>query len=127
MKCNGEYKGDRVCELCSICNSLENEICFKTYIEKQEKEQFKYYMYKNCSNSKYEQDGYYDGCYMCKIRKFNVSIEFFACFLGVILYFFVINILLKSNVNPICLKMILGILLIIFLRLAANVKFSIKL
>ena len=42
--------------------------------------------------------------------------EFIACLLGVILYFFAVNFLFRLNIDPIYLKMLLGILLVIFLR-----------
>lgn len=50
-------------------------------------------------------------------HKFNLSIEFCACFIGTIIYFFAINGLLRLDVNPLYLKMLLGGVLIIFLRL----------
>lgn len=46
--------------------------------------------------------------------------EFMACLLGVLLYFFAINILLRFDFDPIYLKMILGLVLILFLRTAVN-------
>jgi putative ABC transport system permease protein len=46
--------------------------------------------------------------------------EFSACLLGVVIYFFALNGLLRLNINPIYLKMILGLLLILFLRTAVN-------
>lgn len=49
---------------------------------------------------------------------FRVGREFVACLLGIILYFFSLNVLLRFDVNPLYLKMVLGILLIIFLRAA---------
>lgn len=52
----------------------------------------------------------------------RVGMEFLACLLGVLLYFFSLNTLLRLDVNPIYLKMILGIVLIIFLRAAVNTK-----
>lgn len=45
--------------------------------------------------------------------------EFFACLLGVLLYFFAINTLLQFEINPIYIKMVLGFVLIFFLRAAA--------
>lgn len=59
---------------------------------------------------------------LSKRAYFRIGIEFFACLLGVILYFFSLNALLRLNVDPIYLKMILGILLIIFLRAAIKPK-----
>lgn len=46
--------------------------------------------------------------------------EFAACLMGVMLYFFAMNTLLRFNVDPVYLKMILGMVLIIFLRSAAR-------
>ena len=55
-------------------------------------------------------------------HKFNISIEFSACLLGVLFYFFAINGLLRLEINPLYLKMLLGLVLIIFLRLAHATK-----
>lgn len=54
--------------------------------------------------------------------KGNIRIfsEFAACLIGVLLYFFAMNALLRFNIDPIYLKMILGLTLIIFLRTAIN-------
>ncbi|SRR5579883_16999 len=56
------------------------------------------------------------------IKKSTVRVltEFSACLIGVLLYFFAINALLRLDVNPIYLKMILGLILIFFLRTAMN-------
>jgi putative ABC transport system permease protein len=51
---------------------------------------------------------------------FRIGSELIACFLGVILYFFSLNLLLRLDVNPIYLKMMLGIVLVIFLRSAVK-------
>jgi putative ABC transport system permease protein len=50
--------------------------------------------------------------------KHRILKEFSACLLGVLLYFFAINSLLRFDINPIYLKMILGLILIVFLRSA---------
>ncbi|EKE00714.1 MAG: hypothetical protein ACD_21C00285G0008 [uncultured bacterium] len=55
-------------------------------------------------------------------NKFNISIEFSACFIGVLFYFFAINGLLRLEINPLYLKMLIGLVLIIFLRLAYAAK-----
>ena len=55
-----------------------------------------------------------------KLTYFRVGAEMFACLLGVIIYFFALNLLLRLDFNPIYLKMILGMVLIIFLRAAVN-------
>lgn len=49
---------------------------------------------------------------------FRIGKEFIACLLGVIIYFAALNALLRLDTNPVYLKMILGILLITFLRAA---------
>ena len=49
----------------------------------------------------------------------NIS-EFFACLIGVCLYFAGINILLRLDVDPIYLKMALGLTLILFLTTVNN-------
>ena len=48
----------------------------------------------------------------------RIGLEFFACLLGVLFYFFSLNSLLRLDINPVYLKMILGLVLIIFLRAA---------
>lgn len=53
---------------------------------------------------------------------FRIGLEFISCLVGVILYFFALNALLNLDINPIYLKMILGLLLIVFLRMAVNKK-----
>lgn len=50
--------------------------------------------------------------------KFRVSTEFLACLVGVAFYFFTINGLLRLGINPIYLKMVLGLVLVVFLRAA---------
>lgn len=57
---------------------------------------------------------------MGKKTSLRVLIEFSACLTGVLLYFFAINVLLRLDVNPIYLKMVLGLVLILFLRTAMN-------
>lgn len=52
----------------------------------------------------------------------RIFIEFAACLCGVLVYFFAINILLRLDVNPIYLKMVLGFILILFLRTAIRSK-----
>lgn len=46
--------------------------------------------------------------------------ELLACLIGVLLYFCAINALLRFDINPVYLKMILGLVLILFLRTALN-------
>lgn len=48
--------------------------------------------------------------------QFRLPTELIACLLGVMIYFFVFNTLIRLDVDPIYLKMLLGLLLIIFLR-----------
>jgi len=50
----------------------------------------------------------------------RIFLEFTACLIGVILYFFAINSLLRLDINPVYLKMILGCILILFLRSASS-------
>lgn len=57
-----------------------------------------------------------------KHRYFRVGSEFIACLIGVLVYFFSLNLLLRLDINPIYLKMILGLLLIVFLRAAVREK-----
>jgi len=53
---------------------------------------------------------------------FRAGMEMLACLLGVVLYFLALNLLLRMDFDPIYLKMILGIVLVIFLRTAVNSK-----
>ena len=55
-------------------------------------------------------------------NNFNIGVEFTACLFGVFFYFFAVNGLLRFEFNPLYLKMLLGILLIVFLRLAGMTK-----
>lgn len=57
-----------------------------------------------------------------KRHYFRIGMEFFAALLGVILYFVSLNFLLRMDIDPIYLKMILGILLAFFLRAAVQRK-----
>lgn len=59
-------------------------------------------------------------------HKFKLSIEFSACFIGVLIYFFAINGLLRLDINPLYLKMLLGGVLIIFLRLMSATNIGSK-
>jgi putative tryptophan/tyrosine transport system permease protein len=45
-------------------------------------------------------------------------LEFGACIIGVISYFFAVNVLLRFDIDPVYLKMLLGLVLILFLRSA---------
>lgn len=49
--------------------------------------------------------------------------EWAAAFLGVIVYFGSLNLLLKLDIDPLYLKLILGVLLIFFLRTAVQTRF----
>lgn len=51
---------------------------------------------------------------------FRIGSEFLACLIGVVLYFFALNLLLHLAIDPIYLKMILGLLLVVFLRAAVK-------
>lgn len=57
---------------------------------------------------------------LIKSTHMRVAAEFSACLIGVLLYFFAINALLRCDIDPVYLKMILGIILIFFLRSAVN-------
>jgi putative ABC transport system permease protein len=52
----------------------------------------------------------------------RTAIEFLSCLVGVMIYFLSINILLRLNVDPLYLKMVLGGILILFLRTALRPK-----
>ncbi|HEX4044136.1 MAG TPA: ABC transporter permease, partial [Gammaproteobacteria bacterium] len=56
--------------------------------------------------------------FLIKQKYLRIGAEFFACLCGVGLYFFALNLLLRFEINPIYLKMMLGLLLIVFLRAA---------
>ncbi len=58
---------------------------------------------------------------------FLIYLEFGACILGVCLYFLAINLFLSWGVNPINLKLLLGVILIIFLGLTSRNTVSLKL
>ena len=53
-----------------------------------------------------------------KHNKHRVIFELCACLLGVTIYFTVMNTLLKYDLDPLYLKLVLGITLVIFLRMA---------
>ena len=57
---------------------------------------------------------------MFRLKNQRVFFEFISCVIGVVLYFFAVTELLRLDVNPIYLKMFLGIALIIFLRTAIS-------
>lgn len=61
---------------------------------------------------------------LTKSSSMRVVAEFSACLLGVVLYFFAMNALLRFDIDPVYLKMILGLTLILFLRTAVNPKKS---
>jgi putative ABC transport system permease protein len=61
-----------------------------------------------------------------KLSYFRVGAEFVSCFIGVVLYFFSLNLLLRLDIDPIYLKMILGFILIIFLRTATFKKTTVS-
>lgn len=56
-------------------------------------------------------------------RFIRIGSEFCACLIGVLIYFLALNALLQLDINPIYLKLILGIILIIFLR-SAKLSFN---
>lgn len=58
--------------------------------------------------------------FFSKKSHFRAGFENLACLLGITLYFFIMNILLKMDINSIYLKMMMGIILIFFLRSASS-------
>lgn len=60
--------------------------------------------------------------YFTRKNYFRIGAELLACALGVIIYFFSLNMLLRLDVNPLYLKMILGLTLIVFLRAAIKTE-----
>jgi len=53
-------------------------------------------------------------------RPYSVVLDLFGCFIGVFLYFLMINIFLRIGIDPINLKLVLGLVLIFFLRAAST-------
>ena len=52
----------------------------------------------------------------------RIFFEFSSCLIGVLLYFFALNGLLRLDISPTYLKMLLGFVLILFLRTAVKPK-----
>jgi len=50
--------------------------------------------------------------------RFNVMIAMCSCLVGVVIYFLVLNLCLRIGIDPVNLKMVLGLMLIFFLRSA---------
>lgn len=61
---------------------------------------------------------------LLKQKVMRIFFELMACLIGVLVYFLAINVLLRFDLNPIYLKMVLGLVLIFFLRTAFLVKTS---
>lgn len=57
---------------------------------------------------------------------FHISLEFGGCIVGVFIYFLAINEFLAFGVDPINLKLLLGIMLVIFLRWTSPSGFTLK-
>jgi putative ABC transport system permease protein len=57
-----------------------------------------------------------------KSKRNKTYFEFAACIIGVLVYFLAINVLLRLDVDPIYLKMLLGLILILFIRTAVRAK-----
>lgn len=55
---------------------------------------------------------------------FRIALEFTACLTGVLIYFTLLNTLLRLDIDAMYLKMIIGIILVIFLRTAINNRTS---
>lgn len=53
-----------------------------------------------------------------KHRRFNVMVGLSGCFVGTYLYFLIVNAVLHLGINPIYLKLLLGLLLLLFLSTA---------
>jgi putative ABC transport system permease protein len=51
----------------------------------------------------------------CKNTNFNLKVDLFGCLLGTYIYFLVVNLFLMLGINPIYLKLLLGLLLAVFL------------
>lgn len=64
MKCFGDYKDDRTCELCNIINMKEHNECLQKYKEERELNQKLYDIKTNCPyrESCYDEYEEYDGC-----------------------------------------------------------------
>jgi putative ABC transport system permease protein len=60
--------------------------------------------------------------FLDKTKRSKTYFEFTACVIGVLFYFMAINLLLRFDVDPVYLKMLLGLILILFLRTAMRVK-----
>lgn len=58
--------------------------------------------------------------FFIKTAALRIIFEITACYVGVYIYYFAMNGLLRLHVNPLYLKMILGFILILFLRTALN-------
>ncbi len=52
-----------------------------------------------------------------KRDEFLPFLEIFCCFLGVVLYFTVVYTLLRLNISPVNLKLFIGLILVLFLRM----------
>ena len=61
-----------------------------------------------------------------KQHAFHLPFEFGGCLIGVFLYFLAINLFLAWGVNPINLKLLLGLILVLFLTLTSKQGYSIK-
>lgn len=57
-----------------------------------------------------------------KKNHLRIGFEFLACLIGVLLYFALMNTLLRLGVDPLYLKIFLGLILIFFLRTASKAK-----
>jgi putative ABC transport system permease protein len=55
---------------------------------------------------------------MTQVAYMRVGLEFLSCVIGILLYFLAVNGLLRFDIDPVYLKLALGILLMLFLRAA---------
>ena len=62
--------------------------------------------------------------FFVKRQNRSIMVEILGCFLGVYLYFCMLNLFLYIGVNPINLKLFLGLILVVSLRTASNSKSS---
>lgn len=58
--------------------------------------------------------------HLLKKHYLRTALEFVACLFGTVLYFLVMNALLRMDINPVYLKMMLGFTLVFFLRAATQ-------
>lgn len=55
---------------------------------------------------------------LLKSNRFNATIGLFSCFIGAYIYFLILNTFLVMGINPVYLKLLLGLVLVVFLSTA---------